>query len=305
MNPTEREELARLLPSPGEPALPSDRLAQLEAHLMQEITREAPTPSTRSAGDGPVPSRPLRLLAATAIPLGTVAAVVAAVLTVVIGRGGQPSTDPKAVELLNRIAAVAAAQDTPPVRDEQYVYTVTQGTQQIMDEGQDTFRRSDWLAVDGERDGLSRITVLAGPSGKRTRDMKLQADPNGTTYRELEALPTDTGELYKKIWTATKGQGPTHEKAALEMIGSMLQGATLLPAVEAALYRTAARIPGVTVVDDAQDAAGRAGVGLAFGDGKDHEVWVFEKKNLSYLGSDRAALLDIDVVDKVGQTPAD
>ncbi|KOV95528.1 MULTISPECIES: hypothetical protein [unclassified Streptomyces] len=89
------------------------------------------------------------------------------------------------------------------------------------------------------------------------------------------------------------------------MIGSMLQGAPLLPEVDAALYRTAARIPGVTVVDDAEDAAGRAGVGLAFGDGKDHEVWVFEKKDLNYLGSDRVALLDIDVVDKVGQTPAD
>ncbi len=35
MNSTEREELARLLPSPGEAVLPSDRLIQMEAHLVQ------------------------------------------------------------------------------------------------------------------------------------------------------------------------------------------------------------------------------------------------------------------------------
>ncbi|MEV5176652.1 hypothetical protein AB0L10_37495 [Streptomyces flaveolus] len=41
--------------------------------------------------------------------------------------------------------------------------------------------------------------------------MKLQADPNGTTYRELEALPTDTGELYKKIWTPRRARArPTN-----------------------------------------------------------------------------------------------
>ena len=98
------------------------------------------------------------------------------------------------------------------------------------------------------------------PSGKGTRDMKLTADSNATTYRELQALPTDTDDLYEWIWNVTEGQGPSHAQAALEKIGSMLESATLLPEVEAALYRVAAQIPGVSVVEDAKDAAGRAPV---------------------------------------------
>lgn len=304
MNPVDREEMARLLPSPGDPALPSERLIQLEAHLMREITQEAPARGAHPAVEGPSPARPRRRFTAIAVPVGAAAAVIATVLALSTGGSQQPSIDPDAVELLNRIASVAAAKDAPAVRDDQYVYTVTQGTQQIEDEGRDTFRRSDWQAVDGKRDGLARITVLAGPSGKGTRDMRLEADPNSTTYRELQALPTDTDRLYERIWAATEGQGPTHEEAALEMIGSMLRSATLLPDVDAALYRAAAKVPGVTVVDNAQDAAGRTGVGLAFGDADERDVWVFGKKDLDYLGSDETALLDVDVVDEIGDTPA-
>ncbi|MFE1198132.1 CU044_5270 family protein [Streptomyces olivaceoviridis] len=303
MNPRERRELARLLPSPGEPVLSSERLTQLETHLIHEITRQSPEGGTRLTEDRPSAWRMRRRFATIALPAGIAAAAMSVVLTV--GSGSErPSPDPEAVDLLNRIAVAAAAQDAPTVSDDQYVFIRTQGTQKIMDEGTDIFRRSDWLPVDGKRDGLARITVLSGPSGQGTIDMKLTYDPHTTTYRELQALPTDTDGLYRWIWTATEGQGPSHEEAALEMIGSMLTGATLLPEVDAALYRVAAKIPGVRVVEDAKDAAGRTGVGLAFGDRGERRVWVFGAKTLAYLGSDEVALLDIGVVQKVGETRA-
>jgi hypothetical protein len=143
-----------------------------------------------------------------------------------------------------------------------------------MDEGKDTFRRSDWQPVDGKQAGLARITVLSGPSGPGTKNMRLDADPNAVTYRELQALPTDPDALYRKIWADTDGQGPTHEEAALEAIGAMLDKASLLPEVGAALYRAAARVPGVSVVKHAKDAAGRRGIGLALGSGDGRDVWV-------------------------------
>lgn len=304
MNTEEREELSRLLPPAPTPALPTARVAQVEAHLMREIASEDATGHARPTADVPAAKRRRRRFLAVAVPVGVAAAVFATVLTFGSGESGHPSTDPEAVELLNRIATVAAAKDAPEVRDDQYVYTLTQGTQDETGKGTDTVRRADWHSVDGESNGLARITVLDGPSGKGTRDMTLMKDPNATTYRELQELPTDTDKLYERVWAATRGQGPTHEEAALEMIGSMLQGATLLPEVDAALYRTAARIPGVTVVKDAEDAAGRTGVGLSFGEGDGHVVWVFGEKDLDYLGSDDTALLDVDVVDKVGETPA-
>jgi len=147
--------------------------------------------------------------------------------------------------------------------------------------------------------------MLSGPSGRGTKNMRLDADPNAVTYRELQALPTDPDALYRKIWADTDGQGPTHEEAALEAIGAMLSKATLLPEVDAALYRAAARIPGVSVAEHAEDAAGRRGIGLAFGDGDDRDVWVFNRKMLDCLGSDEVALLDVGVVDKIGEIPGE
>ncbi|MFF9624776.1 CU044_5270 family protein [Streptomyces griseosporeus] len=304
MNHAEREELAALLPSPGDPVLFPERLARMEARLRRETAEPGPVRLRRDTGAGT--GRPVRHRRYTAIALGlaTAAAVVAALLTAGAGPAGQPSTDPEAVRLLDRIAAVAAVRDAPEVRDGQYVFTLTQGTRQVVDEGRDTVRRADWQAVDGRRHGLARITVLSGPSGTGTYDMRLGADPDGVTYRELQALPTGTDALYDRIWSATRGQGPTHEEAGLERIGSLLPTAALLPEVNAVLYRVAARIPGVEVVDHAEDAAGRAGIGLAFGGGRDRDVWVFREADLRYLGTAEAALLDVAVVDEAGGTPA-
>ncbi|NGO07050.1 RNA polymerase sigma factor [Streptomyces sp. HC44] len=195
-------------------------------------------------------------------------------------------------------------------RAAQYVYVRTQGSQKIMELGTQIFRRSDWTAVDGKRSGLARITVLSGPNlpghqaPKGTpEDMTLSADPNVTTYRELEALPTDPDALLKKIYADTEGQGPTQEEAVLEAIGDMLDDAMLLPELDAALYRAAAKIPGVRVVENAKDFAGRPGIGLSFKEHDENDVWVFDKKSLNYLGSNVEALLGVGVVDKVGDEP--
>ncbi|GDY51182.1 hypothetical protein SVIO_018050 [Streptomyces violaceusniger] len=51
MNPEEREALARLLPSPGEPILRNDRHDLLQEHLMREFTQEAR--DARDARDAP------------------------------------------------------------------------------------------------------------------------------------------------------------------------------------------------------------------------------------------------------------
>lgn len=306
MNTQERQELTRLLPPAPEtgPELSAERMALMEAGLMREITAADARGEIRFPVAGLTRGRPRRRLLSLAVPVGAAATVCATLLTLGSSGTGQPSTDPEAVELLNRIATVAAAQSAPEVRDDQYVYTLTQGTREVTNQGTDTFRRADWHAVDGARQGLARVTVLSGPSGKGTTDMSLGRDPHSTTYRELEELPTDADALYEWVWAATEGQGPTHEEAALEMIGAMLQNATLVPEVGAALYRAAALIPGVSVVEDAEDAAGRSGVGLAFGTGDDRDVWVFGEKDLRYLGSDEVALLGVDVVDEAGETPA-
>lgn len=316
MNPEEREELARLLPSPGEPVLTSDRHDLLKDHLMSELTEQAlDRTDFESAADHGGRTRALRRrIAVVAVPLATAAAIVAAVL---VGSAGSKSTttDADAVDLLNRIAEVAAAKQSVPVRDDQYVYVRTQGSMQFSDTDIRVLREASWTAVDGRRAGLRRVTVLEGPPfrpgdpfssySKGTRDMRLSPDPNVTTFRELRALPTDPEALLEKIYAGTKGEGQVRQSAALEKIGDMLPTATLLPALDAALYRAAAKIPGVSVVTGAKDYTGRSGIGLSFEERESRTVWVFDKKSLDFLGSADEALLDVGVADEAGETPAE
>ncbi|MFG2370219.1 CU044_5270 family protein [Streptomyces sp. NPDC048504] len=320
MNPEEREELARLLPSPGEPVLTSDCHDLLKDHLMRELTefRDFTEPAAPELPDSATAPRrraraPRRRFAVIVVPLATAAAVVAAVLAG--ADGSRPATtDTDAVGLLNHIAEVAAAKKSVPVRDDQYVYVRTQGSMKFSDKDIRVLREASWTAVDGRRAGLRRVTVLVGPPfrprdpfssySKGTHDMKLSPDPNVATFRELQALPTEPNALLEKIYADTKGEGQTQESEALEKIGELLPDATLLPELNAALYRAAAKIPGVSVVSDAKDYAGRSGIGLSFKELDGRTVWVFDKKSYDFLGSADEALLDVGVADKAGETPA-
>lgn len=315
MNPVERaerEELARLLPSPGDPVLPNDRHDLLKGHLMAELTAQAaPLPETAT-----VPGRrartPRRRFAVVAVPLATTAAVVAAVLAGTAG-SGTATPDADAVGLLDRIAEVAAARRTVPVRDDQYIYVSTQGAMTFSKDDVRIMRVTEWTAVDGRRAGLRRFDVLVGPPfrprdplsaySKGTHDMKLYPDPNVTAFRTLQSLPTDPDALLAKIYADTKGEGQTRESAALEKIGDLLPDAKLLPDLDAALYRAAAKIPGVSVVPHAKDYTGRSGIGLTFKERDGRTVWVFDTKSLDFLGTPDEALLDVGVADKAGGTP--
>lgn len=59
----------------------------------------------------------------------------------------------------------------------------------------------------------------------------------------------------------------------------------------AAFYRAAARIPGVTRIEDVKDPAGRHGVAVARVDKRASTAtqWIFDRKTLAFLG-DRSYL---------------
>ena len=72
----------------------------------------------------------------------------------------------------------------------------------------------------------------------------------------------------------------------------------MTPELTSALYRAAAKIPGVMLVDDATDAAGRHGVAIARLDetrGARSE-WIFDRKTFAYLGERTVQMLDVDGV---------
>ncbi|WP_427922776.1 CU044_5270 family protein [Streptomyces sp. cg40] len=321
---TDPQELAELLPAPGRPVLSRDRHRVLREHLMQHIAQEHDT--IREQSPTTAPRRPARRrLVLVAVPLALAAAVglgVVAVDNARDGKDGSAAADGhrKAVQLLDRIALAAADRTAVTVRDDQFVYTKSQGSaaelgvhfssaaELSQHKGFFTpqpyngaVRQEQWDSVDGRTDGLRKGVAVADPA----RKMVMGMDGSGyLTFRQLQALPVDPDALLKKFSSDAKVPAARRTETVVENLGAIVGEATLLPDLSAAIYRAMAELPGVSVVDHVKDAAGREGVGLTFKDAPKGYAWVFDSSSLVYRGTTKAALLGVGVADRAGEVPA-
>ncbi|XUL87795.1 CU044_5270 family protein [Streptomyces galilaeus] len=324
---TDPQELAELLPAPGRPVLSRDRHRVLREHLMQHITHEHDTVREQSTTTATAPGRPARRrLVLAAAPLALAAAVGLGVVAVDNARDAKDGTaaadgHQKAVQLLDRIALAAAGRTAVTARADQFIYTKSQGSAAELGvqfnsaaelsrhKGLFTPKpyngavlQEQWDAVDGKADGLRKGVAVADPTQEMSMDMK------GTgylTFRQLQALPTDPDALLKKFaGDATNVSAARRTEVVVENLGAVVDEATLLPDLSAAIYRALAELPGVSVVDHVKDAAGREGVGLTFKDAPQGYAWVFDSSSLVYRGTTDAALLGVGVADKAGEVPA-
>ncbi|MFF0592585.1 CU044_5270 family protein [Streptomyces antibioticus] len=343
----ERAELARLVPAgPVERGLPPELHSHHKDVLMQLIDidreRNGTDPATKETVTVPARTRrPARrvLLAAC------VAVAVAATLTVglVTGQrgpdGGHGTTATAgtgghgAVVTLDRIAAVALRTDVEPVRDSQFVYVRTRVAENEADWEQPVrpgvlHDREAWfsqeqgplvqygLIRENGEDSPIRILVPEGSDGET-------AGIDRPTYAWLASLPTDPAALLKRIYAETPVEsGEDQDQAVFDRIGELVREQVMPSATAAAIYRATARIPGVTEVDDAVDAAGRHGIAIAREDERMglRTEWIFDPDTLAYLGErtvlsrdsamgsagtvfDTRAVLERAVVDRKGQRP--
>ncbi|MFE6865441.1 CU044_5270 family protein [Kitasatospora sp. NPDC057692] len=298
---SERRELARLLPPPPHPEPSPSHLAARRDVLLAEFGR----PRTLSA----LTARWRGLVVVAAV--ATAAAITAVTLTPDASSTQDPPTPATAasVELLDRIAKVAYSQPQFPAQDSQFTYLRTVAHTTTLSEAPDgamaptatTATTERWTAVDGGRAGLQRRDGTEG---------RLPAVDHGSlnspTYRLLSTLPTDPDALLKMVYADARPNhgsgsastaGADHE--AFIAIGDILRDSVVPPQVGSALYRAAARIPGVVAVDDAVDAAGRHGVAVArVNDGRRFE-WIFDRTTLRLLGT-RTVLVRDSAWGKVG-----
>lgn len=345
---TEGPGLTALLPPPSVPGLHPDR----ELLLKEALLREAAVAEPRG-GLIHRAARPRRRLVRVMVPAVACALAVGGVVVVDLadapGHGTTaapgdrtPGTS-EAAQLLDRIALAAVGEKQPTVHDDQFVYIESKVAfaGQSAGGGEVTMppahTRQVWLSADGSRPGLLREegepdSSLGGDAPVHDLDgrgatprprtaHKKPASISDPTHEYVASLPTDPDALLKLIRDETHGQGQDPDQRAFTAIGDLLAETWAPPKVGAALYRAAAKIPGVTVIDAATDAAGREGVAVARTAHGQQTQWVFDRTTYAFLGErtvltesgdagpagtvvGTSAVLTRAAVDRPGETPA-
>ncbi|GAA3151138.1 hypothetical protein GCM10010466_47820 [Planomonospora alba] len=197
-----------------------------------------------------------------------------------------PETAPvSASEVLGRAAEASRTELDP--RDEQFIRIESEtmyrsyGDPGGKRETRHLYRtkRVIWLSADNSRDGSLTIEHLepkaypgwpipedAYDEVGRTDRHRLPvcggaAADRPTHYTALKRLPADADGMRAHLYTPGGGDASADE-AAWDRVNELVTETYMPPAQRAALFRAAATIPGVDVVENAEDAAGRTGIGV-------------------------------------------
>ncbi|MFC9971742.1 CU044_5270 family protein [Spirillospora sp. NPDC127200] len=254
--------------------MPAGRHDARRAHLLEEITTRRESPLYRlTASSGPLSGRRLLLggLASAALAGGVTAALV------LVPPGDRPPqmAQAGAVTVLNRAADAASAEPELRPRPDQYLYEEYKSWQSAAasagmgapgsEPADEAEHVRSWRSVDGKSASLvqSRRTARGAAPGWRVEwqcqdretpgQRALRAGPGprptGCAGRPLvfrKELPTGTEAMLKWIYRNNEGDNPP-DVQAFRTVGDTLRGRSVPPAARAALFRAAARIPGVTV----------------------------------------------------------
>jgi hypothetical protein len=234
-----------------------------------------------------------------------VALAAAGAVAVLIGVGTNGGGNAEAAVALRHAAAVARTRPAPaPLRAGQFWYTksVQAYTASAPEQG--------WTALDpkvrevwqGPTGGLLRERsappefLSAGDRQHWIAAGRPQVSPRAaSTTLPAPArldLPTDPDQLYAKLHDGAVGNANGTSDEMLTEVGDALRETDASPALRAALYEVAARIPGVELVGPVHDRIGRAGLAVASSSTSGHErhELIFDPKTSALLGEEYQAL---------------
>lgn len=215
-----------------------------------------------------------------------------------------------AAQVLENAASAALKAPTAEPRDNQFVWTRSTGDydgRRIVEE--------TWISVDGTRDGLTLRTEdgrqernpLPGCRAGRRAVVKgdgVVSDVSEPCTPDLgypRHLPTDRDAMVALLRKDDAGRTPASAANHAAKTAMGYASSYLRPAQRAALFRAVATIPGLTVVPNVVDAAGRRGVGIHWTlGGTTGSTMIFDAGTYEFVGM-AGAKLDFGVVDKVGQ----
>ena len=263
--------------SSGEPS-DAGSLGQFEERLLGELktvvasraVREHPLPGRARLVRSPRPR--WRRPAITALSLS--AAVAAGVVATTVSR---PATSPApgytlAADFLNRAAAAARAQNAPLPTDGQVFYF--KQVQVLHIKGWWQGRQCLVMWQPSPLTGTASVYFGAGgcPSGVPPLPAGYRqfffSKASGPWYPALNSLPTTPAALRTALAAAAARGGDywglprySAEQIAFLLVSRLLEG-PVSGSLRAALYQVVAQAPGVSLVPNATDAAGRHGTGI-------------------------------------------
>lgn len=202
--------------------------------------------------------------------LVSAAATAALVIGPTIGTGGGGPTATAAAQVLLE-ASAAAGEQGGGWPDAAYWHTVKDVTAYYTG-APVTERRESWMARVGDSviqdsPGLDRFAWTVGWHGWVGGQM--------ISWADLYALPNDPDALEQLLreGPATEltdigpddGDKPSPAEVLFHNIGDLLRESPASPALREALWAVAAGLPGVTLIGDVTDAAGRPGIAVQSG----------------------------------------
>ncbi|MFF3671077.1 CU044_5270 family protein [Microtetraspora malaysiensis] len=273
--------------------------------------------------DSSTPRRPVRLMPRLrwGLALAGAGALAAAAVTVTqLGGADGPGNGPPAVRppsaaaVLEKAALVAAKSAAIEIRPDQWYYVKESQDLEILP----TFEL--WIRMDGSREAIreadGKLKISNGEKGS-TNPAKTQG--------EVESFPDDPDALLEHF------RNLPYERAALsicapdcpaesekdtkafEAIGWYLKyGPMISPEKAAAMYRALAKIPQVTIEENATDGDGRTGVGVVLDLGTAGKgYYILDPGDYHYIGvkvvndagTFAMSVLASGIVDKPGQVP--
>ena len=239
----------------------------------------------------PAPRRPRRLAAVAA----AVAAAGAAVVVALPAGAPEPASAATVLRQLgDRVShAPGGSGRFAYERREQYITHMGPDYAVVL-----PHEEEQWIAADGT--GVVRTAIrqdrpvfpteadrrayeaAARPPGDRR--MTLPADGMrvaGFTPRQVRELPADAAALRSRLETA----GVTAEHRVTAAAGALLGSSLTPPEVKRALFEVLRTLPGATVVEDARDPRGRAGVGISFASRSWKTLFIFDPADGSLLAT--------------------
>lgn len=161
-----------------------------------------------------------------------------------------------------------------------------------------------WVAPDGSGRVRSQFNEITFPTAEDEEAWRAAGSPSlqprgGTVdelresgdlaYEDFSDLPVDTDLLFAVIEERAGTAGPGKDAEMFIVIGDLLRFTGPSPDLRASLFRVASRIPGIEVVQQAEDPEGRVGIGMAltYDDGNGSLVRVnrvFDQQTTHLLG---------------------